>query len=245
MTPNPAACLLLPQHLVPKPGKEPRTDRARGMSGRAHYGAAAPRHARSRYLLAVLSRRPCPGQLPFMAPAEAARWPNGWSSRDASLYRLLGPSSVHRLSLSRLGPWLTLTARRLPTSSRTPTPTVAYLSSANEGRVAAQTGPTWCVAIPGATTTTTDRNAHTDADTWRTVQSTTLANYRTAAEDQGGELESLRRLRNHARSTFKAILAYVERISTPLPAICKLVTHPENLVLEQACLTKLDSAIII
>lgn len=113
-----------------------------------------------------------------------------------------------------------------------------------EGRVAAQTELTWCVAIPGATTTTTDRNAHTYAETRRSVQTTTLGYNLAATEDRGGELDSLRLLRNHARSNFKAILAHVQRICTPLPAVCKLNTCLENLKLKQACLKKLDAAII-
>lgn len=112
------------------------------------------------------------------------------------------------------------------------------------GRVAYQTRRTWCVATPGATTTNTDRNAHIDADTRCTVQYTTLANCRTAAEDQGGKLDCLRSLRNNARAQFEAILAKVEQIAIPLPAVSKLEYCLENLRCVETNLRKLDSHIL-
>lgn len=51
-------------------------------------------------------------------------------------------------------------------------------------------------------------------------------------------------MRENARSQFKAILADIQRIVTPLPDVCEIKIRLENLLRERTSLRKLDSIIL-
>lgn len=106
-----------------------------------------------------------------------------------------------------------------------------------------QTRPTPGAAILGAPTKT-DRNSPTDADTPCPVQFTMLGTKSTATEEQAGELDALRSLRNHIRTDFKGILTSSDRLLISESCdVTKLKANLENLQQIRSDLIELDSDI--